>query len=176
MPSRFTAQRSLPPYTYVPGQAPHPLSDAAGHSFGKHAPSTSPVDNHNWRQHEAYLYGVDLFNQGYYWEAHESWEAAWNGVGRRGVVADFLKGLIHLAAAGVKLREGRPTGTARHLHKAEALFQAAKAEHKTCLGVSVESLLQAMEPAVRATPAVCSDPPTIVRPLFVFAIEPDRGP
>lgn len=140
MPPRYLPQRPLPPYTYVPGRAPHPLSDEAGHSFGKHPPPSPPVDESNWSQHEAYLYGVDLFNHGYYWEAHESWEAAWHGVGRRGAVADMLKGLIHLAAAGVKLREGRPQGVATHLQKAEALFVATRGEHEVCLGLFLSEI------------------------------------
>ena len=44
--------------------------------------------------------------------------------GRRGPVADFLKGLIALAAAGVKSREGRLAGVRGHFLRAEAIFKA----------------------------------------------------
>ena len=54
--------------------------------------------------------GVELFNAGYYWEAHEAWEALWHAAGRRGPTADLLKGLIKLAAAGVKVRERQEHG------------------------------------------------------------------
>jgi hypothetical protein len=57
-----------------------------------------------------YLRGIDLFNHGFYWESHEAWEAVWISAGRRGSVADFLKALIKVAAAGVKAREGREAG------------------------------------------------------------------
>ena len=56
--------------------------------------------------------GIALFNAGYYWEAHEAWEGLWHAHGRDGPTADVLKGLIKLAAAGVKVREGRPHGVA----------------------------------------------------------------
>src|SRR5438105_15639058 len=41
--------------------------------------------------------GVDLFNRGLYWEAHEAWEEAWMP-DRRGPEAAFFKGLIQVAA------------------------------------------------------------------------------
>jgi predicted metal-dependent hydrolase len=70
-----------------------------------------------------FCYAVDLFNHGYYWEAHEEWERLWQAAGRRGPVADFLKGLIKLAAAGVKQLEGRPAGTRNHARRAAELFR-----------------------------------------------------
>ncbi|HEX5103310.1 MAG TPA: DUF309 domain-containing protein, partial [Pirellulaceae bacterium] len=100
-PERYCPQRELPPYGYVPGQGlPHPTSDKRGHSFGRHEPPAMPLADATWRQNETWLYAVDLFNQGYYWEAHEAWEALWHACGRKGPTADLLKGLIKLAAAG----------------------------------------------------------------------------
>ena len=57
-----------------------------------------------------FLRGVSLFNAGYYWEVHEVWEGLWHAYGRRGVLADVIKALIKLAAAGVKVREGQEHG------------------------------------------------------------------
>ena len=62
----------------------------------------------SWSQSHDYLLGCDLFNHGYYWEAHETWEGLWNACGRSGTTADFLKGLIKLAAAGVKAAKDVP--------------------------------------------------------------------
>jgi len=76
-----------------------------------------------WRVSSDYLFGIDLFNHGFYWEAHEIWEQLWIACGRSGQEADFLKGLIKLAAAGVKVREGRPIGVQRHASRARELFQ-----------------------------------------------------
>src|SRR5439155_181759 len=41
--------------------------------------------------------GVDLFNRGLYWEAHEAWEHEWVP-DRKGPDAGFYKGLIQIAA------------------------------------------------------------------------------
>jgi hypothetical protein len=41
--------------------------------------------------------GVDLFNHGLYWEAHEAWEDAWTP-DRHGPDRGFYKGLIQVAA------------------------------------------------------------------------------
>jgi hypothetical protein len=118
---RYT-QLAFPPYTYVPGRSPHPVSNPAGHMFGHELPKPPPLDPTNWRASETYLYGIDLFNHGFYWEAHETWESLWHAAGRRGVIADFLKGLIKLAAAGVKQSEGNAAGVDRHLKRAVELF------------------------------------------------------
>jgi predicted metal-dependent hydrolase len=41
--------------------------------------------------------GVELFNEGRYWEAHEVWEEAWTP-DRHGPDRGFWKGLIQIAA------------------------------------------------------------------------------
>jgi len=117
---------SLPPYTYTPGRTPHPISDPDGHSFGRHESPVARFEPARWTECEPYVRGIRLFNRGYYWEAHEAWEAVWHAVGRSGAIGDFLKGLIKWAAAGVKLREGRPAGAMRHLHRATELLRSAR--------------------------------------------------
>lgn len=118
---RYAPEIPFPPYSYVSGIWPHPLRDPAGHSYGTtHAPITLP-DQAEWRTCREYCYAVDLWNAGYYWEAHEQWEALWHAAARKGPAADFFKSLIKLAAAGVKVREGRLTGVERHLERAAQL-------------------------------------------------------
>ena len=137
---RYT-DRPFPPYSYVPGQTPHPVSDPAGHMFGQEMPKPPPLDPANWRASETYLYGVDLFNHGYYWEAHETWESLWHAAGRKGVVADFLKGLIKLAAAGVKLREGNTDGVKRHMKRAEELVSSVLTKAVSYCGVKLTDIV-----------------------------------
>ena len=48
--------------------------------------------------------------------------------GRKGADATALKGLIKLAAAGVKAREGNAAGVERHARRAAELFRAALSE------------------------------------------------
>ena len=50
--------------------------------------------------------GVDQFNRGEYWHAHESWEGEW--LATTGDRAQLLQGLIQLAAACYHVQKGRP--------------------------------------------------------------------
>src|SRR5947209_1764288 len=93
---RLVPDEPLPPYTYVPGRCPHPTSDPAGHSFNVPRERPAAPDPDNWAACRPYQVGIDLFNHGYYWEAHEVWEGLWHACGRKGMTADFLKGLIRL--------------------------------------------------------------------------------
>ena len=63
-----------------------------------------------WQENEPYLYGVDLFNQSYWWEAHAEWEMLWQVTDRSATAASFLQGLIQVAAALVQHRAGRAEG------------------------------------------------------------------
>lgn len=143
-PPRLAPERPLPPYSYVNGLFPHPVSDPAGHMAGQpvEEPRTAPPED--WRTWADYLFGFDLFNRGYYWEAHELWERAWIACGRRGADADLCKALIKLAAACVKAREGRPDGVERHARRAlELLETLAAGDPNACrLGVDLAAAAQ----------------------------------
>jgi uncharacterized protein len=115
----------LPPYTYTPGVTPHPVSDPQGHSYG-HAAASVTVHTQRLSATPAFRRGVQLFREGYYWEAHEEWESVWHALGRHGATADLLKGLIKLAAAGVKAREGNAEGVHRHALRAVELLSLAE--------------------------------------------------
>ena len=111
----------FPPYGFVPGHHPHPTQHPDGHSYGAHPPAPAALDPSAWDASSAYLRAFDLFERGYYWEAHESWEELWIAAGRQGAVGALLKGLIKLAAAGVKVRQG--------VHHQVPLFGARAAVH-----------------------------------------------
>ncbi|MBD3274276.1 MAG: DUF309 domain-containing protein [Candidatus Marinimicrobia bacterium] len=74
---RIAAERDFPPYTFVPGLTAHPDRDPGGHSYGKTDSDSKMYSDRNWQTSDAYKFGFDLFNFGYYWEAHESWEEIW---------------------------------------------------------------------------------------------------
>jgi hypothetical protein len=116
------SDRPLPPYSYVPGLTPHPVSDPRGHMHGAAHETPPALDPAAWQDSDAYLYAADLFNHGFYWEAHEAWESLWHAAGRQGPIAAWLKALIKLAAACVKAREGNPAGVARHARRAQELL------------------------------------------------------
>jgi uncharacterized protein len=118
----------LPPYSYVPGFAPHPVSDPRGHMHGHRAETPAALDPEHWEESAPYRYGVDLFNHGFYWEAHEAWESLWHAAGRSGPTALWLKALIKLAAAAVKVREGNGTGAMRHARRCMQLLLELRSE------------------------------------------------
>ena len=70
LPPRWLPQKSLPPYAYLPGKNPHPVRDPTGHSY--HV-EPIPVAAKASLSSDAFLWGLELFNHGYYWEAHEAW-------------------------------------------------------------------------------------------------------
>lgn len=53
-----------------------------------------------------FRHGLDLFNHGFPWEAHEAWEPLWFSAPRDRPERALLQGLIHAAAAVVKARAG----------------------------------------------------------------------
>jgi hypothetical protein len=120
---RFVPDADWPPYAFVPcREVPHPIRDPEGHLFGAD-PVVEEIDPERWRECRGYLWGVDLFNNGFYWEAHEAWEGVWRGHDRSETPAIFLQGLIKFAAAGVKAREGVPRGVVGHATGAAGHFR-----------------------------------------------------
>jgi predicted metal-dependent hydrolase len=81
-------------------------------------------DPEDWRACHDYLYGIDLFNHGFYWEAHEAWEGLWVVCGRQGPTATYFQALINLAAAGFKARWGSARGMRANAKTAVRLFES----------------------------------------------------
>lgn len=96
-PVRYSA-RAFPAYRFVPGRAPHPTRDPRGHSYGA-IDDPVPLHPDRWSDCETYLYAVDLFNHGYWWEAHEQLERLWRAADRRTPDGLFVQGLIQVCAA-----------------------------------------------------------------------------
>ena len=157
---RYT-DRQFPPYSYVPGHFPHPVSDPQGHMYGEKLGTPRPLEPAIWMTCHDYLYGIDLFNHGYYWESHEIWESLWHVAGRRGTIADFLKGLIKIAACTVKAREGNPRGVQRHAQRAIELLTAVSSQDKSqddFCGLPVNELLSMCKNLAMRSEAEFSSP------------------
>ncbi|MGE0666485.1 MAG: DUF309 domain-containing protein [Sphingomonadales bacterium] len=157
--TRFLPDEPFPAYAFTPGRNPHPVRHPDGHSYGAEPSAPSPPDPDDWRASHDYLRGIDLFNAGYYWEAHEAWEGLWNVSGRAGAIALLLQALIALAAAGLKLRVHNELGTTAHSRRADWLLEDAIREAgPRQMGLDLMELqekargIQEMEPA--APPAV----------------------
>ena len=111
---RYT-RRPFPPYRYLPFRGgsghPHPRNDPAGHSYDADEEYLPHFAADDWADCEPYLYGIDLFNHGYWWEAHEAWETVWLAAGARETrCGRFVQGLIQLAAAQLKRALGARQG------------------------------------------------------------------
>ena len=101
--TRYSSQ-DFPPYRYVPGLHPHPTNSPDGHSYGEEDEESGKWDSELWTDNQEYLFGIDLYNYHYYWEAHEAWEGLWIASIRNSSEHRFLQGLIKLGAALLKIR------------------------------------------------------------------------
>jgi hypothetical protein len=173
---RLYPSSTLPPYTYYPGSGmPHPVRDPKGHSHGKkHAPGQGPraLSNETWHLNRNYLLGL-----GFYWEAHEEWERLWRVSGADTTVGRFLKGLIKLAAAGVKVRERSIHGVRRHAASAGELFAdvAAEADIDAFCGLEFIRLQFAADRAAQLAYKKQHQPGSPIR-VFPFVLKPESLP
>jgi hypothetical protein len=174
LPPRRLPQYSLPPYAYLPGKNPHPVRDPTGHSY--HV-EPIPVAAEASLSSDAFLWGLDLFNHGYYWEAHEAWEGLWRVADRNGTLRTIFKGLILLSAAGVKIRERKNAAAARHAKRAAALFrQLPDRAFERALGMSPAALAECAEAATRIAADLQVTAPGEPQPVFNFILGPNaRG-
>ncbi len=176
-PPRLVPERPLPPYAYQPGRTSHPTRDPGGHSYGDRAEPPAPPDPADWRACGDYLYGIDLFNHGFFWEAHEAWEGLWVACGRRGATATYLQALINLAAAGFKARWGNARGMRANAGTALDLFEAA-ARHPQIHGVrymgldlrALADFAQQISRSPRTRETVAGDDS---RPVFDLVLRPE---
>ncbi|MGY8825076.1 MAG: DUF309 domain-containing protein [Candidatus Latescibacterota bacterium] len=140
---RYAPAVPFPPYAYQPGQTPHPHTHPKGHSYGAPEPTATPLIEHNWRNNEVYLYGVDLFNYEYYWEAHEAWEGLWKLEESTAHRALFLQGLIQVAAMCIKRRAGNARGVEKLRSKAVLKLRLLCAE-TPYMGIDLGALCQTL--------------------------------
>jgi hypothetical protein len=153
-PQRYTT-RTLPSYRHVPGSTPHPTRDPDGHSYvrasevsgtsgvsGGPGESGGPLPDLNtsdWRHCEAYLFGIDLFNLGYWWEAHEVLEGLWLAAGTRSQAGHVLQALILCAAAHLKAESDSADSAARLFDHSLAHFKWTGPRY---LGLDLEAVVR----------------------------------
>jgi hypothetical protein len=105
---RHAPDLKLPATRFVPGLFPHPRR-AEGGSL-RNAPTFAPgLPAHAWRRDASWLAGVDLYHQGYLWEAHEAWEAVYFAA-ENPTHRALVQALIQLAAAELNAHRGLDRG------------------------------------------------------------------
>jgi predicted metal-dependent hydrolase len=93
-----------PDWAYVPGRTPRHAEALFDPLKGIAEPlEASPA----WRA------GLVFFREGFFWEAHEVWEAVWLAAPPNGAERCLVRGLIQTANARLKQAMDRPQATVR---------------------------------------------------------------
>jgi hypothetical protein len=143
----------------LPGRDPHPTRDPEGHSHGAEERPADYFAPERWRENEDYLFGVDLYNHGYLWEAHEAWEGLWHRAKHDTAQALYLQGLIQCAAASLKIPMGQPRGLERLTSLGTEKLERALAEpapdsvRPGYMGLDVAAFVESMREFAASSPA-----------------------
>ncbi len=123
---RRFSDKAFPSYAFIPGKFPHPIKHPDGHSYRAPGVPAHPVKYYppeEWFRSDDYLYGCDLYNHGYWWEAHEAWEGLWQLTDKRGVQGRFLQCLIQVSARHLKVLENSAGGVKSLGESSEKYFR-----------------------------------------------------
>jgi len=90
---RYIPSEAFPEYRHIPGHNLE-LQGRFGHSEDPITDLPAPAA---WRDNTDYLFGVDLFNHAYWYEAHAIWNPLWHGA--TGNYRLFINGLALVSDA-----------------------------------------------------------------------------
>lgn len=117
---------------------------------GQAEPVAELIDTNSPQDNLFLRYSLDLYNYKYFWEGHVYLEALWNAHQRKGSIADFLKALIKIDAAGVKVSIQQLPAAIEHLHRAQELLSAvAASEGFHFLGFDLNKISQDLQTSVK---------------------------
>jgi uncharacterized protein len=89
---------------------------------------------------EFFQQGIDLFNEGKFFECHEAWEEVWKR--SDGDAKVFYQGIIQAAVAILHAQRGNLTGAASLYSKASAKLDHLPSEH---MGIALGDLRDALK-------------------------------
>ena len=115
---RLVPDISLPSHAHVPGSGSAP--DLVPLAQAKQL-TPAITQAAEWQENVPYLYGHDLLQAGYYWEAHEVWEAVWLATPANGPERLLLQALIQKANARLKSAMQRENAAIRLQEQVEEL-------------------------------------------------------
>jgi ribosomal protein S18 acetylase RimI-like enzyme len=190
---RYLPERPLPERAFLPGRGRRPTPPAL---------PIFPRPADEWWQCPDFLYAVDLFNAGFYWEAHEMWEGMWRQRQDDRAQRELLQGLLQCAAFAVHARRGCPAQASdllaralAHLASAGAnspspfmgidvsvfsaafaSFAAAAAGGERCLPPRLELLVRSRDRLATLTSLRVLPPISVIEtgPAFLLVTTPDR--
>ena len=85
--------------------------------------------------------GIELFNSGHFWEAHEAWELEWTP-DRKGPEAGFYKGLIQVAAGCLHYQRHNRRGAVNKWTSGAGYLRPYLPEHR---GVRLAELVRVVD-------------------------------
>jgi hypothetical protein len=153
----------LPARRHIPGSATVP--DRAPLDAVK-ALTPRRVTHATWREAPAYAYGLHLYAHGFFWEAHEVWEAVWLATAPNSQERHLLAGLIQLANASLKLEMAQPKAALRLLRASQD--HLAECRNSSLLGLDPGALARDVG-AFAGRVAVLDDTPN---PADLIALRP----
>jgi hypothetical protein len=162
---RYWPEPSLPASPFIPGISPRSERQTINICEDLGVFAERPLTAENWPRHGPYLFGVDLFNHGFWWEAHERWEKPW----RCGDLLQrpFLQGLIQLAASFLKWRVGNARGQEGLRSKGLRNLEAVKRQvgDEVYMGLGLQELVMKIDRHRKLLPgshAATIEIPTII--------------
>lgn len=153
---RYYPSLPLPESPYVPGQTPQKKrKEFQGWKLPETAAFTEEA---RWRENAFYLFGLDCFNAGHYWEAHEVWSEplrASRGLDDRQY--SFFKALIQVSAVMLHLKCEKPVPAGVTAKNAAGILEEIIHEHGPAyLGMELHETIKNLRTAVSSrTPASC---------------------
>ncbi len=108
---------------HVPGQNSRPPENAEIQALLAELPAQIIADD--WCYIGAYQQGLTFFEAGFFWEAHEMWEAVWVKCAPNSREKYLLQGLIQVANACLKVRMRRKRGALKLVQEASMLIREA---------------------------------------------------
>ncbi len=140
--------KAFPPYRYTPGENPHPVISPDGHSY--QMPETEiKFDPSAWQNSEQFLYGVDLINADFYWEAHEVFEGIWHTLARASHDGCMIQACILIAVSALHQRRGRFSTAAKVARNGLGKLNGLNGEK---FGISIDELRKCFEDCVQEKP------------------------
>lgn len=134
---------------HIPGRNARPASKSEIFRISSSAPC--PTDPDRWSANDAWLAGLVAYRHGYFWEAHEVWEAVWKNARPNSVERSLLQGVIQLANAGLKLRMGQPNAARRLTEMASRhIYDSSQSREFVVMGIALSGLIRSMDECVLA--------------------------
>jgi predicted metal-dependent hydrolase len=144
----------------VPGLVPHAQKPASD----EHEGNRWDGEEDTLVRSAEYLWGADLYNHGFYWEAHEVWEALWKCAAPESPVRHLLQGLIQCAAASLKALTEQWSACQTLADKALARLARVTASSGPCYqGLDVEAFARRFRSFCSARSAAAQPPPLDLR-------------